>query len=394
MLRGDDGGACVGNDGGMNRSWPVRATALAYLVAGLLALKESPYFGAPTALADPVAAGLVLLAAVLAWFLPRTAALSALVGGVIGYAVAAEPLLATSVAGLIGVIVLVRHRIPVLAVVPAVVLAIAAASWSRYGGLDTGAWLGELLVATAVTSAVAGATLARRSSGDAVLAEARLREQQITAERRDAILAERTRISRELHDVVAHSVSVIAVLAETAPFAVGGLPLAGKQRFAEIASSARGALGELRDLLSVLRRDDSAAPGLGTAPVPDLEGIERLIDEHRRAGRSIDLTTEGDLSGVPIAVEIAGHRIVQEALTNIRRHTDEAHTSVTLTRAVYGLVIRVRDTGPRSGTSTGSGHGLLGMQERAASLTGSLRAEPKGDGFEVTAELPIREGQL
>ena len=306
-----------------------------------------------------------------------------------------QPLLSTSLAGLLGVVVLIRCRVPALILIAAITVAVGLASGISYRGQDIGGWLAEVIVGAAFASAAAGATLARRNRSDAVLAEGRLREQRIAAERRDAILAERARISRELHDVVAHSVSVIAVLAETAPCAVDDLPPAGKQRFAEIATSAREALGELRDLLSVLRRDDSAVSGLGRSPAPDLAGIDRLADEHRRAGRTIDLTTEGDLTGVPIAVEMATHRVVQEALSNVRQHTRQAHTTVTLTRTEACLVVRVRDTGPRAGTGTGTGagHGLLGMQERAEALTGSLRAGPSGTGFEVLAELPIDGGK-
>lgn len=270
-------------------------------------------------------------------------------------------------------------------------VALAVASWGRDAGLDSGAWVGELVVAAAVTAAVAGVTVARRSRGEAPRAEVCLREQEIAAQGRDAVLAERARIARELHDLVAHSVSVIAALAETAPFSVDELPPAGKQRFAEISTAARDALGELRDLLSILRREDIASAGLGRDPVPDLQGIHRLVDEHRRAGGIVDLSTEGELSGVPIAVEIAAHRIVQEALTNVRRHTRGAHASVALTRSPDRLVVHVRDTGPWLSTETGSGYGLLGMDERAKALTGTLHAGPDGDGFQVSAVLPLVE---
>ncbi len=374
--------------GELSRTIRAHSPALVRVTIMVAAVLELTRPGKDILGADGVAVGLVLLAAGLSGVFPRLAAGLAVAGGVIGYAVVQQTLV-TSVAGLLGVVVLVRHRTPAFALVGTVAVAVAVASWNRYYGLDPASWLIELIVATAVTAAVAGVTAARRSRREAARAEKRLRELEIAAQRRDAVLAERARIARELHDLVAHSVSVIAALAETAPFSIEELPPAGKQRFAEIATTARGGLGELRDLLSVLRRDDPASEGIGRDPVPDLQGIHRLVDEHRRAGGTVDFNTEGELSGVPIAVEIAAHRIVQEALTNVRQHTRRAHAKVVLTRAPDRLVVRVRDTGPRLGVTTGSGHGLLGMQERAAALTGTLHAGPDGDGFQVSAALPL-----
>lgn len=383
------------NAGKVVRAIRPHSSSLIWVAVVVVAVLELAQPGKDVLGADGAAVALVVLAAGLSWWFPRLAAVLAIAGGVVGFSVVDQQLLATSVAGLLGVVVLLRHRIPAVALVGAVVVAVAVAPRGhRDSGLDTGIWIGELIVAAAVTAAVAGVTLARRSRREAARAEVRLREQEIAAQRRDAVLAERARIARELHDLVAHSVSVIAALAETAPFSVEKLPPEGSRRFAEIATAARGALGELRDLLSVLRREDVASVGLGRDPVPDLAGIDRLIDEHRRTGGTVDLSTEGELSGVPVAVEIAAHRIVQEALTNVRRHTRGAHASVALTRAPDRLLVRVRDTGPRLGMQIGSGHGLLGMQERAAALTGTLHAGPDGDGFQVSAALPLRMHSL
>ncbi len=126
-------------------------------------------------------------------------------------------------------------------------------------------------MAVAVSPAVAGATVARRNRREAAAAEQRSRAERLASERRDAVLAERERIAHELHDLAAHSVAVISVLAETAPFAAWQLPPESKKQFAEIVTSARDALGELRDLLSVLRRQEHSSRVLGTRPAPDLE---------------------------------------------------------------------------------------------------------------------------
>ncbi len=343
---------------------------------------------------DGAAVGLVLLAAVVWRVSPRAAGGIAVTAGVVGFAAVAQALAVPSLVGLLGVAGLVRYRTPAVAVVGTVALAVAVMSWHRLALGGVGLWLVELVIATALVAAVAATTSARNSRRDAARAEALLREQEIVAERRDAALGERSRIGRELHDVVAHSVSVIASLAETAPYAVADLPAAARDKFAEIAQEARGALGELRDLLSALRRDGTdTAQGLGPHPVPDLAGVEYLVDDHRRAGGHADLARVGELSGIPVAVEIAAHRIVQEALTNVRRHTVGAHATVTLTRTPDRLLVRVRDTGPRRPAGPEEGHGVIGMRERAAALRGTLRAEPLGDGFEVAAELPIDGGQ-
>lgn len=229
-------------DGQVGRAIRAHSGPLTCLVVVVGAVLELTRPGKDVLGADGAAVALVVLAAGLSWWFPRFAAVLAVAGGVVGFSVVEQQLLATSVAGLLGVVVLLRHRTPAVALVGAVVVAVAAASraaasWGRDGGLDSGIWIAELVVAAAVTAAVAGVTLARRSHREAACADALRRELEIAAQRRDAILAERARIARELHDLVAHSVSVIAALAETAPFSVDELPPAGRQRFAEVATT-------------------------------------------------------------------------------------------------------------------------------------------------------------
>lgn len=335
--------------------------------------------------ADGAAVTLTVLAAGLGWWFPRVAGCVAILAGAVGVGAAAQPLLFPALTGLAGVVVLVWQRVWAIAVVAGAALALAAVSRFPTETPDGSAWV----ITTLVTAAVAATAVAWRNRREAARAERLLREREIAAERQDAARAERARIARELHDVVAHSVSVIASLAETAPYTLGELDPPVREKFAEIAREARAALGELRDLLSTLRRDD--APGLGLGPVPDLAGIENLVADHRRAGGSVELVQEGDLTAIPVAVGIAAHRIVQEALTNVRRHTDGAHATVTLARRPGSLLVHVRDTGPRRPSENSTGHGLIGMHERAAAVRGRVRAEPVGDGFEVCAELPVDE---
>jgi signal transduction histidine kinase len=214
---------------------------------------------------------------------------------------------------------------------------------------------------------------------------------------------ERARIARELHDVVAHHISVIAVQAETARLTTPGLPDAGAQRFAAIGDTARAGLTEMRRLLGVLREDAHLAepelpgpavqaPAVDRHPQPGLAQLGGLIDEAREAsGSVVRLIVSGPVARLDPGVELAAYRITQEALTNARRHAPGAAVDVELRYAGDVLRLRIRDNGPGLAARV-SGHGLLGMRERAAAAGGSLRtgeAVP-GGGFRIEAELPAK----
>ncbi len=243
---------------------------------------------------------------------------------------------------------------------------------------------------------------------------------------------ERARIARELHDVVAHHISVIAVQAETARLTTPGLPDAGAERFAAIGDTARAGLTEMRRLLGVLREDaqqsessapDSDAPAPATAspaaastatlspaaaspataspaaastgadrhPQPGLAQLGALIDEAREAsGSVVRLIVSGPVTRLDPGVELAAYRIVQEALTNARRHAPGAAVDVELRYDGDLLRLRIRDNGPGPATRR-TGHGLLGMRERAAAAGGSLRTgDAPGGGFRIEAQLPAK----
>jgi signal transduction histidine kinase len=210
---------------------------------------------------------------------------------------------------------------------------------------------------------------------------------------------ERARIARELHDVVAHHISMIAVQAETARLTTPGLPAAGAQRFAEIGDTARSGLTEMRRLLGVLREDVGDTAG-DRQPQPGLAQLAELIDSAREAsGAAARLIVSGPVAPFDPGVELAAYRIVQEALTNARRHAPGTAVDVVLRYSGNSLRLRVRDNGPGPASSAeptsapaeGPGHGLLGMRERAATVGGSLRtgAAP-GGGFLVEAVLPAK----
>jgi len=215
----------------------------------------------------------------------------------------------------------------------------------------------------------------------------------------DSLLAhtvrgERARISRELHDVVAHHISMIAVQAEAARLTTQGMPPAGAQRLLAIGDTARSALTEMRRLLGVLR-EDAAAERL-RRPQPGLAQLNDLLDEARDASGA---ATRLIVSGWPIpldpGVELAAYRIVQEALTNVRRHAPGAAIDVELRYHDDELYLRIRDNGPGPAQAAGNGgHGLLGMQERAVAVGGALRTSPApGGGFLVEATLPAKAAE-
>ena len=219
---------------------------------------------------------------------------------------------------------------------------------------------------------------------------------------------ERARIARELHDVVAHHISMVAVQAETARLTTPGLPAAGAHRFAEIGDTARAGLTEMRRLLGVLREDaeDAGAIVADRHPLPGLPQLTELVDAARDAsGAGIRLIVSGPVTEFDPGVELAAYRIVQEALTNARRHAPSAAVDVELRYADDALRLRVRDNGPgpegapeTPGTESytpadlaGAGHGLLGMRERTLAVGGTLWTGPApGGGFLVEAVLPAK----
>ncbi|MEU6145710.1 sensor histidine kinase [Streptomyces sp. NPDC047081] len=209
-----------------------------------------------------------------------------------------------------------------------------------------------------------------------------------------AARGERARIARELHDVVAHHISMIAVQAENARLTTAGLPPDGAARFLAIGDTARTALTEMRRLLGVLRED--ADTGVQRRPQPGLGQLLELLDEARdAAGSATRLIVSGPVAALDPGVEVTAYRIVQEALTNARRHAPGAAVDVELHYGDDELAVRVRDNGPGPTAPGVPGHGLLGMRERAATVGGTLRTGPApGGGFLVEARLPVHAEAL
>jgi signal transduction histidine kinase len=201
-----------------------------------------------------------------------------------------------------------------------------------------------------------------------------------------AVLEERARIAREMHDVVAHHMSMIAVRAETAPFRVTGLPSTAQEELATIATAAREALTEMRRLLGALRAEEETTR---TAPQPGLGDLTGLVETAQSAGVPVTLALP-DVSPVPETVGLAAYRIVQEALANAARHAPGQPVTVDIRRFPSALEIIVRNRlVPGSAAAGSTGHGLVGMRERATLLGGSLTAAPDGSDFVVLARLPL-----
>jgi signal transduction histidine kinase len=240
---------------------------------------------------------------------------------------------------------------------------------------ERGEW-SELIRTGALTGAALGAgyLIRGRTEARAELVEQARRTEGERAGRE--LLRERTRLARELHDVIAHGLTVVTVRADSAPVRVPGVSPAAAAEFAAIADAARGSLAELRQVLGVLR-DPDADPE--TLPLPGLADLPALVGDPALPVPA----------GVPPAVQLAAYRIVQEALSNARRHAPGAHPAVAVTAA--DRTLRVTVTNPAGGppTGDGAGYGLAGMRERATLLGGTVAAGPRPDGgWQVEAVLP------
>ena len=223
-------------------------------------------------------------------------------------------------------------------------------------------------------------------------------EKEREAQSKVAVAAERARIARELHDVVAHNVSVMVVQADGAAYVLDSAPDQAKKALETISSTGRQALAEMRRLLGVLRTGEHQESG-EYVPQPDVEQIDDLVQQCRSSGLPVDFKVEGTPRPLPSGVELTAYRIVQEALTNTRKHGGpNAGASVRLVYFDDGLGLLVEDDGKgaphelyEDGGADGEGHGLIGMRERVGMVGGTLDAGPRpGGGFRISALLPLK----
>ncbi len=246
---------------------------------------------------------------------------------------------------------------------------------------------------------VLGDSLRTRRAYYAQLVERNQRlEKEREAQAKVAVAAERARIARELHDVVAHNVSVMVVQADGAAYVMDVAPEQAKEALQTISGTGRQALAEMRRLLGVLRTGEPQESE-DYVPQPDVEQIEVLVEQVRAAGLAVDFEVEGAPRRLPSGVELTAYRIVQEALTNTRKHGGpDAKASVRLVYFDDGLGLLVEDDGRgaahelyEDGGADGAGHGMIGMRERVGMVGGTLDAGPRpGGGFRISALLPLK----
>jgi signal transduction histidine kinase len=264
------------------------------------------------------------------------------------------------------------------------------------GIVATGAISGSLTVGDVAFPAVlagafclAGRTARSRArlAGELHEAAARANERR-AAEAERAVVEERKRIAREMHDVVAHSMSVMVVQAGGARRILDREPQRARAAAELIAHTGRDAIGELQRLLGVLN--------IEPAPAPTLEGLDGLVERARAAGLPVALTVEGRRRPLPEGVELAAYRVVQEAITNAIRYADAAPTEVHVCYGQRDVELQVSDRGPGAGVPGrvgGGGHGLVGMRERVRIFGGELHTGRRaGGGFEVRARIPVDGG--
>ena len=290
----------------------------------------------------------------------------------------------------LGVLALVglQARPRVLAELWLLTLLAGAILVQRMPGLNASPDLAEMTTLSAVVLLAAGVLAGRRETQRRLAEQERISDAERT---RRALLEERARIARELHDVVAHHMSVIAIQAEAAPYRMPNPPEELARSFATIRATATEGLRELRRVVGVLRADGAADdPG----PQPSLERLDDLVAAVEGAGLQATVEVSGTPRPLPAGVELSAYRIIQEALSNAVRHAPGSPVRVELGYRPAELALRVVNGPARSqpAPSPGPGHGVVGMRERAAMLGGELTAEPRPDGgYAVTAVLPTTD---
>ncbi|GLY94097.1 histidine kinase [Actinoplanes sp. NBRC 103695] len=261
----------------------------------------------------------------------------------------------------------------------------AGQMWDSSEALEDLGWMGMAI-------AIGDAVRTRRAYVAAVEERAVRAEQTREEEARRRVAEERLRIARELHDIVAHHIALINVQTEVASHVLRQEPDQAEEALSHVRQSVRTVLDELSIVLTVLRRADDPEPS--TEPTPGLERLGGLLDSVAAAGLRVEHQQEGEARSLPSAVDLAAYRIVQESLTNARKHGRDPNAQVRLTYTPDGLVITVENRAGPSPTGTRTGHGLTGMRERAASVGGTLAAGPDASGrFAVRAVLPAPVSQ-
>lgn len=252
----------------------------------------------------------------------------------------------------------------------------------------------QLAVTVAFAAAFGDATRSRREYIQAITDRAVRAEESRDAEARRRVTEERLRIARDLHDAVAHQISVISLNAGVASSALDSRPEAAKEALGTIRTASRAVLAEIGDLLEMLRTADGSTDAR-TTPQAGLDRLDELLARFRSAGLEVTVRVEGDPGRLPVATDLVAYRVIQEALTNAHKHGSprRAHVLVTVGDAAAHIVVTNPvadrpDGEPASPTMPG-GHGLLGLRERVASVRGTVDTGPTPGGYRVQADLPL-----
>ncbi|GHG16809.1 sensor histidine kinase [Streptomyces filamentosus] len=267
-------------------------------------------------------------------------------------------------------------------------MAFGPTPWYAQENLGVFAWTG-------MAAAAGDAVRSRRAFVDAIRERAERAERTREEEARRRVAEERLRIARDLHDVVAHHIALVNVQAGVAAHVMDRRPDQAKEALAHVREAGRSALDELRATVGLLRQ--SGDPEAPTEPAPGLAVLDGLLDSFRKAGLPVSLARTDGGRPLPAAVDLAAYRIVQEALTNVRKHAGpDARAEVSVVLVGRTVEVTVLDDGaPSAGPAAepSGGHGLLGMRERVTALGGSLTTAPRyGGGFRVQAILPVTPG--
>jgi signal transduction histidine kinase len=285
-----------------------------------------------------------------------------------------------------------RRTASAAAFVAAAVLVGASVVWSSKAWLEPDR--AAILAWTALPAAVGDGVRSRRAYVAAVEERAEHAERTREQEAQHRVAAERVRIARELHDIVAHHIALINAQAGVAVHLLERRPERILTALEDIRDASRSALDELRVTVGLLRQsDDPVAP---RDPLPGLAQVPALLKSFERAGLAVKHTRRGTAEPLEPAVDLAAYRIVQESLTNVRKHSGADHARLFLYYRPEQLTIIVEDDGSvgRHHPQPGAGHGLMGMRERVATVGGTLYVDPRPEGgFSVTAELPLRPSQ-
>jgi len=238
------------------------------------------------------------------------------------------------------------------------------------------AWVAGLAVRTWVVQAEVATSHATRA------------EQERDVAARVAVAEERVRIARELHDIVAHAVSVMVLQVGAVRHQLPDAMSEDRDALMAVERAGRGALTEMRRLLSVMRRDDD---GIDLAPQPGLDGLDSLVKELGRAGLRVELHIAGERFPLPPGIDLSAYRIIQEGLTNTLKHADASHAEVTVRYAPDEVGIEVCDDGIGATRSDGHGHGLIGIRERVKLYGGEMSTSTTNGGFTLSARLPLTQ---